>query len=115
MNFTCHQRFNQALMKMGEYISQVVAFYETECITAFCSIEYIIIKVFSVHSYIIVRGMLVPEEVSRLKKFVENDSDIANYAYEVDDGKGRKSRLCIWNHPGDDISGRIIRFNNFRR
>ena len=54
--------------------------------------------------------MLVPEEVSTLKKFVENDPDIARYAYEVDDGKGRKSRLCIWNHPGDDISGRIIRF-----
>ena len=57
--------------------------------------------------------MLVPEEVSRLKKFVENDSDIARYAYEVDDGKGRKSRLCIWNHPGNDISGRIIRFIEF--
>ena len=59
--------------------------------------------------------MLVPEEVSRLKNFVENDSDIARYAYEVADGKGRKSRLCIWNHPGDDISGRIIRFIDFLR
>ena len=57
--------------------------------------------------------MLVSEEVSRFKKFVENDPDIANYAYEVDDAKGRKSRLCIWNHPGDDISGRIIMFIDF--
>ena len=67
------------------------------------------------NSYIIVRGMLVPKEVSRLKKFVENDPDIAKYGYEVADGKGRKSRLCIWNHPGDDISGRIIRFTNIKR
>ena len=78
-------------------------------------IKCLVNKDFLINSYIIVRGMLVPEEVSRLKNFVENDSDIARYAYEVADGKGRKSRLCIWNHPGDDISGRMIRFNNFQK
>ena len=24
----------------------------------------------------------------------------------MDDGKGRKRRLCLWNHPGNDIIGR---------
>ena len=61
-------------------------------------------------SYIIVRDLLTQKEVSKLKEYAENDSDINQYAYEVEDGKGGKSRLCIWNHPGNDISGRIIRF-----
>ena len=56
------------------------------------------------------RDLLTQKEVSKLKEYAENDSDINKYAYEVEDGKGGKSRLCIWNHPGNDISGRIIRF-----
>ena len=56
------------------------------------------------------RGLLTQEEVSKLREYAENDADINKYAYEVEDGKGGKSRLCIWNHPGDDASGRIIRF-----
>ena len=44
-----------------------------------------------------------------MKEYAETDADIKKYAYKVEDGKGGKSRLCIWNHPGDDISGRIIR------
>ena len=56
-----------------------------------------------------VRGMLSPDEASKLKEGVENSPDIAKYAYEVEDGKGGKSRLCIWNHPGNDITGAIIR------
>ena len=56
------------------------------------------------------RNLLTQKEVSKLKEYAENDSDINKYGYEVEDGKGGKSRLCIWNHPGNDISGRIIRF-----
>ena len=56
------------------------------------------------------RDLLTQKEVSKLKEYAENDSDINKYAYEVEDGKGGKSRLCIWNHPGNDISGKIIRF-----
>ena len=55
--------------------------------------------------------MLKSEEVSKLKDYAESDSEIARYAYAVDDGKGGKSRLCIWNHPGEDISGAIIRLD----
>jgi len=65
--------------------------------------------IFDEHGYIIVRDLLTQKEVSKLKEYAENDSDINKYAYEVEDGKGGKSRLCIWNHPGNDISGKIIR------
>ena len=54
--------------------------------------------------------MLFSDEISKLKSYAENDSSIAKYSYEVEDGKGGKSRLCIWNHPGNDVSGKIIRF-----
>ena len=55
------------------------------------------------------RGLLSHKEITKLKEYADNDADIKKYAYEVEDGKGGKSRLCIWNHPGDDVSGRIIR------
>ena len=60
-------------------------------------------------SYILVRGLLTPKEVKKLKEGVEGNPDITKYGYEVDDGKGRKSRLCLWNHPGDDITGTVVR------
>ena len=27
----------------------------------------------------------------------------------MDDGDGRNSRLCLWNHPGDDVTGMVGR------
>ena len=47
-----------------------------------------------------------PRSLGGYKLYYE---DIAKYSYGVEDGKGRKSRLCLWNNPGSDISGNIIR------
>ena len=55
------------------------------------------------------RNLLSSEEVTKLKEGVESSPDVAKYAYTVEDGKGGKSRLCIWNHPGNDITGTIVR------
>ena len=31
------------------------------------------------------------------------------HSYGVDDGSGRISRLCLWNHPGNDVTGMVGR------
>ena len=51
--------------------------------------------------------LLTPDDVS--------DSVPSDHAFEVDDGAGRKSMLCLWNHPGDDITGVLARTEKVRR
>ena len=31
-----------------------------------------------------------------------------------DDGRGRRSRMALWNHPGDDVTGAIARVPRVR-
>ena len=35
------------------------------------------------------------------------------HPYEQDDGDGRYTRMCLWNHPGDDLTGIISRSRKF--
>jgi len=60
--------------------------------------------------YIIVKGLLQSDEIQRLESALHADGDeIEKYAYGRDDGMGRKTRLCLWNHPGKDVTGMIAR------
>lgn len=64
---------------------------------------------FEEHGYIIVRNVLDNEELNKLKEALEKDDGIRKHAYELNDGHGRKSKLCLWNHPGNDITGMVAR------
>ena len=55
------------------------------------------------------RSVLSAEELARLQKVLEEDSEIIKNSYARDDGHGRSSRMCLWNHPGNDITGMIGR------
>ncbi|XP_064649152.1 L-proline trans-4-hydroxylase-like isoform X2 [Lineus longissimus] len=59
--------------------------------------------------FIIVRGLLDSEEISLLKTAVESDDGMLKQAFELNDGKDRKSKMCLWNHPGNDITGMVGR------
>jgi len=52
---------------------------------------------------------LSKEELSHVRSALEQDSGILQHSYAVNDGHGRNSRLCIWNHPGNDITGMVGR------
>ena len=56
------------------------------------------------------RGLLSPPEVDKLRHCVEASEDIKNNAYGRNDGKGRQSRLCIWNYAGNDLTGVVARY-----
>ena len=50
------------------------------------------------------RSLLNGEELKKLKHFLEEDGEIMKHSYGRDDGHGRYSRMCLWNHPGEDIT-----------
>jgi ectoine hydroxylase-related dioxygenase (phytanoyl-CoA dioxygenase family) len=64
---------------------------------------------FDEDGYVIVRNVLDSEEISKLKDALETDGGILQHAYFVNDGEGGQSKLCIWSHPGHDITGMVAR------
>ena len=56
-----------------------------------------------------IRSLLSGEELLHLKSSLEHDEGILKHSYSVNDGCGRSSRLCLWNHPGNDITGMVGR------
>lgn len=56
------------------------------------------------------RSILSSAELARLKETLENDEEgVIQRAFGRDDGHGRSSRLCLWRHPGNDITGMVNR------
>lgn len=61
------------------------------------------------NGYVLVRQLLRAEEVEKVKEAVESSEGIKNYTYGRDDGKNGKSKMSLWNHPGEDITGMLAR------
>ena len=59
--------------------------------------------------YVVIRGLLNSEELSKLKHALENSEDIKKHAYGRNDSQGRVSKLCLWNYAGNDICGVMAR------
>jgi len=65
---------------------------------------------FQSDGYLIVRGLLDPEETELLVRFVHSDDRITSEVTEDhNDPEGHPVRLSTWNHPADDIYGAISR------
>lgn len=60
--------------------------------------------------FIIVRNFLPNEEITKLRESLEDpNSQVLKHSYEQDDGSGKKTKMCLWNHPGKDLTGMINR------
>lgn len=55
------------------------------------------------------RSLLTSQELSRLNEDIQKDNGIIQQSFVVGDGHGRCSRMCLWNHPGRDITGMVGR------
>lgn len=53
--------------------------------------------------------MLSSEELSQVKRGLEDNGPLLQQSLAVADGSGRQSRLCLWNHPGSDVTGMVGR------
>ena len=52
---------------------------------------------------------MAPGELSVLRSALESDEGIKEHAFSMSDGDGSHSKMCLWNHPGNDITGHIFR------
>jgi hypothetical protein len=59
--------------------------------------------------YLLVRGMLSPEEVGLLGRTAREDRVLDQHSSGRADGEGGTIRLSLWNHPTDTIYGVIAR------
>ncbi|KAK7095044.1 L-proline trans-4-hydroxylase-like [Littorina saxatilis] len=66
-------------------------------------------KDFEDAGYILVRGLLDKDDLSRIKQALEGSQAVMENAFGVGDGEGRESKLCLWNHPGTDVTGMVAR------
>ncbi len=67
------------------------------------------IKQFDDDGYLVWPSMLDGEETAMILDAAKQDHGMVDHAFSVDDAGGRKTRLSLWNHPGDDIYGMLCR------
>lgn len=44
-----------------------------------------------------------------MKEYLERDDGIVQHSYTRGDGQGKQNRVCLWNHPGKDLTGMVGR------
>jgi hypothetical protein len=67
------------------------------------------IAAFHNDGYLIKKALLDAEETTLILDAAKQDHAMVEHAFSVDDTSGRKTRLSLWNHPGDDIYGMLCR------
>ncbi|XP_063966745.1 L-proline trans-4-hydroxylase-like [Lytechinus pictus] len=68
-----------------------------------------VLKAYNDRGYFIVRSLLSGAELTKLQKALDHDEGITKHGYEISDGHGRNTKIVIWSHPGNDITGMIAR------
>ena len=53
--------------------------------------------------------MLSNEEIDKVRQAVEQNKFIPEHVHYRSDNMGSKSKVCLWNHPGEDIPGVLVR------
>jgi ectoine hydroxylase-related dioxygenase (phytanoyl-CoA dioxygenase family) len=59
--------------------------------------------------YLIIKGFLNQEEVSKLYQIAIDDKAMRKNAINVNDSTGKRSKLSLWYKPGDDVYGLLTR------
>jgi hypothetical protein len=59
--------------------------------------------------YVIVPGLLRPEEVSLLYGLATDDATLRSHAFDLSDQAGKRTKLTLWFTPGDDTYGLLTR------
>jgi ectoine hydroxylase len=67
------------------------------------------IQQFHQDGYLLIPGLLSPEEAAVVRDAARADQAMASAAMDVKDTAGRRTNLSLWNHPGDDVYGMVAR------
>ena len=60
------------------------------------------VAAFNRDGFVLVRGMLDPEETGLLGRAAQEDRVLDEHSFGRADGEGGTVRLSLWNHPADD-------------
>ena len=69
------------------------------------------IEAFHRDGYVLIPELFDTEEVDILLTTARADAAIQEHAKDIEDASGKKSKLTLWNHPGDDVFGLVGRCN----
>lgn len=67
------------------------------------------IAAFHRDGFVLARGMFSPEEADIVRRTAELDDNLHKAAYFRGDATGSKTRMTVWNEPGDDVFGLFSR------
>ena len=67
------------------------------------------IEQYNQEGYLIIKGFLNQEEVSKLYQIAIDDKAMSKNAINVNDSTGKRSKLSLWYKPGDDVYGLLTR------
>jgi len=56
-----------------------------------------------------VTGLWDKEELGIFEEALGGTDGLSNYAYGLDDGEGKVSKMCLWSYPGSDTTGTFCR------
>ncbi|XP_041370059.1 L-proline trans-4-hydroxylase-like [Gigantopelta aegis] len=59
--------------------------------------------------YILVRNLLKNKELAKVKEALETNDAIIKHAYSMSDGQEGMTKMCLWSHPGNDVTGMVGR------
>ncbi|CAL4071436.1 unnamed protein product [Meganyctiphanes norvegica] len=62
------------------------------------------------NGYVLIKGILSPAEISKLRSACEGSKGVSKHAFGRSDGS-MNTRVSLWNHPGDDVTGIMVRTN----
>ena len=69
------------------------------------------VQQFDADGYLFVPGLFDEEETRILIEAAKADTLVQDQAFNVNDRQGKKTKLSLWNHPGDDLWGMVSRSN----
>lgn len=59
--------------------------------------------------FVLVRGFFDAEEAALLRDAMEQDPAIRSHFYDRGDAEGGRTKIALWNHPGDSVYGLAAR------
>ena len=67
------------------------------------------IEQYNQDGYLILKGFLNSEEISKLYQIAIDDKAMSHNAINVNDSTGKRSKLSLWYKPGNDVYGLLTR------
>ncbi|XP_045193354.2 L-proline trans-4-hydroxylase-like [Mercenaria mercenaria] len=65
-------------------------------------------KDFDENGYVVIRSLFSKDEVHKIEKTVI-EGGMMKHSYKVPDKDGRSPVICLWQHPGNDVTGMMSR------